>query len=123
MRKVRDVLRLKFDGGQTNRRIARSCQISRPTVPDYLLRFEKAGLTWPAAARLDDAALEGKLFPPAPVASTAQRAAPDWSQVHRELRCRGVTLTLLWHEYKAACCISDCLPGSFSNCFTRNGQR
>jgi len=123
MRKVRDVLRLKFDGGQTNRRIARSCQISRPTVSDYLLRFEKAGLTWPAAARLDDAALEGKLFPPAPVASTAQRAAPDWSQVHRELRCRGVTLTLLWHEYKAACCISDCLPGSFSNCFTRNGQR
>ena len=102
MRKVRDVLRLKFDGGQTNRRIARSCQISRPTVSDYLLRFEKAGLTWPAAALLDDAALEGKLFPPAPVASTAERAAPDWSQVHRELRRKGVTLTLLWHEYKAA---------------------
>ena len=49
MRKVREVLRLKFDGGQTNRRIARSCHISRPTVSDYLLRFEKAGLQIVAA--------------------------------------------------------------------------
>jgi transposase len=102
MRKVREVLRLKFDGGQTNRRIARSCHISRPTVSDYLLRFEKAGLEWPAAAALDDATLEQKLFAPVPVAPIAGRAVPDWSQVHRELRRKGVTLTLLWHEYKAA---------------------
>ena len=32
----------------------------------------------------------------------AERAAPDWSLVHRELRRKGVTLTPLWHEYKAA---------------------
>jgi len=49
MRKIREILRLKFDGGQTNRRIARSCHISRPTVADYLLRFEEAGLEWLAA--------------------------------------------------------------------------
>jgi transposase len=102
MRKVREVLRLKFEGGQTNRRIARSCQISRPTVSDYLLRFGKAGLTWPAAAALDDATLEHKLFPPVAVAPTAERAVPDWSHVHRELRRKGVTLMLLWHEYKGA---------------------
>jgi transposase len=102
MRKVREVLRLKFEGGQTNRRIARSCRISRPTVSDYLLRFEKAGLQWPAAAALDDATLEQKLFAPVAVAPIAGRAVPDWSQVHHELRRKGVTLTLLWHEYKAA---------------------
>jgi len=102
MRKVREVLRLKFDGGQTNRRIARSCQISRPTVSDYLLRFEKAGLQWPAAAALDDTALEQKLFVPVAVAPTPGRGVPDWSEIHRELRRKGVTLTLLWHEYKAA---------------------
>jgi transposase len=93
---------LKFDGGQTNRRIARSCHISRPSVADYLLRFEEAGLVWPAAATLDDATLERKLFPPTPTASTTERAVPDWGNVHRELRRKGVTLTLLWHEYKAA---------------------
>ena len=102
MRKVREVLRLKFDGGQTNRRIACSCRISRPTVADYLLRFEKAGLHWPDAAALDEVTLEHKLFPPVATAATAERAVPDWSQVHRELRRKGVTLTLLWHEYKAA---------------------
>jgi transposase len=102
MRKIRDVLRLKFDGGQTNRQIARSCRISRPAVADYLLRFEKAGLVWPAAATLDDATLELKLFPPTPAVSSTERAVPDWSSIHRELRRKGVTLTLLWHEYKVA---------------------
>ena len=102
MRKLRDVLRLKFDGGQTNRRIARSCHISRPTVADYLLRFEEARLVWPAAAALDDATLEHKLFPPAPAVSTTERTVPNWHHVHHELRGKGVTLTLLWHEYKAA---------------------
>ena len=101
MRKVREVLRLKFEGGQTNRRIARSCAISRPTVADYLLRFEAAGLEWPAAAALDDTTLEHKLFAPASPAPSAQRAVPDWSHVHQELRRKSVTLTLLWHEYKA----------------------
>jgi transposase len=91
---------LKFDGGQTNRRIARSCHISRPAVADYLLGFDKAGLVWPAAAALDDATLEHTLFPPAPAPSTPQRPVPDWGEVHRELRRKGVTLTLLWHEYK-----------------------
>ena len=102
MRKIREILRLKFDGGQTNRRIARSCHVGRPTVADYLLRFEEAGLTWPAAEALDDTALEHKLFPPAPAAATPQRPVPDWGEVHRELRRKGVTLTLLWHEYKLA---------------------
>jgi transposase len=102
MRKIKEILRLKFEGGQTNRRIARSCHISRPTVADYLLRFEEAGLTWLAAQALDNATLEHKLFPPAPVAATEQRPVPDWGEVHRELRRKGVTLTLLWHEYKVA---------------------
>jgi len=102
MRKIRDVLRLKFEGGQTNRRIARSCHISRPSVADYLLRFQEAGLEWPAAAALDDATLEAKLFPPAPAVSSAQRPVPNWGHVQRELRRAGVTLTLLWHEYKTA---------------------
>jgi transposase len=102
MRKVREVLRLKFEGGQTNRRIARSCHISRPTVADYLLRFEAAGLEWPGAGALDDISLEHKLFAPASPAPSSPRAVPDWNHVHQELRRKSVTLTLLWHEYKAA---------------------
>ncbi len=33
---------------------------------------------------------------------TCERPVPQWSHVHKELRRKGVTLTLLWHEYKAA---------------------
>lgn len=102
MRKIKEVLRLKFESELTNRRIARSCGIGRPTVAEYLRRFEEAGLAWPAAAELDDATLERKLFPPPPWIPSSERAVPDWPHVHRELRRKGVTLALLWHEYKAA---------------------
>ena len=102
MRKIKEVLRLKFETDLSNRRIARCCHISRPAVRAYLSRFEKAGLSWPAAAELDDATLEHKLYPPPPALPASERTVPDWTQIHRELRRKGVTLTLLWHEYKAA---------------------
>ncbi|HDR8990749.1 TPA: hypothetical protein QDA93_003383 [Burkholderia vietnamiensis] len=49
---------------------------------------------------MDDAALEAVLFPPAPP-SNQPRPQPDWPIVHRELGKKGVTLDLLWNEYKA----------------------
>ena len=101
MRKIKEVLRLKFETDLSHRRIARCCHISRPSVTEYLTRFEEAGLSWPAAAGLDDAALEQKLYPPAPTLPATERTVPDWPYVHRELRRKSVTLTLLWHEYKA----------------------
>jgi transposase len=102
MRKIKDVLRLKFEAGLSNRRIAGSCGISRTAVAEYLGRFEEAGLSWPAAGELDDTLLERKLYPPAVALPAGERPVPDWSLVHKELRRKGVTLTLLWHEYKAA---------------------
>lgn len=101
MRKLKDVLRLKFETDLSHRQIARSCHVSRPAVAQYLSRFEAAGLSWPAAVQLDDATLERKLYPPVAALLGAERAVPDWTHVHRELRRQGVTLTLLWHEYKA----------------------
>jgi transposase len=71
-------------------------------VADSLLRFQQAGLEWPAAAALDDATLQAKLFPAAPAVSSAQRPVPDWDHVHREVRRASVTFMLLWHEYKTA---------------------
>jgi transposase len=102
MRKIKDVLRLKFDSGLSNRQIARSSGIGRPTVKEYLRRFEDAGLCWPAAEELDDATLERQLFPPPPSIPPSERAVPDWSHIREELRRKGVTLFLLWQEYKAA---------------------
>ena len=101
MRKVREVLRLHYAAGLSTRAIARSLKVSPATVGKYIRRAEVQGLSWPLPEPLDDAALERRLFP-APVLSATQRPLPQWSEVHRELRQKDVTLALVWQEYKAA---------------------
>jgi transposase len=49
---------------------------------------------------LTEPELELLLFPP-PSAADVKRPEPDWNHVHQELRRAGVTLGLLWQEYKA----------------------
>ncbi len=67
MRTIRDVLRLRFDAGLSERQTARSLGVPRTTVQDYTARFRASGLTWPVAAGLDDGALEQVLFARVPV--------------------------------------------------------
>jgi transposase len=102
MRKVRDVLRLKFEGGLSERVIARSLSLSNGSVNSYLQRARMAGLRWPLPDDCDDGALELLLFPLAPARAAQARPAPDWTAVDKELRRKGVTLALLWEEYRAA---------------------
>jgi transposase len=101
MRKVREVLRLALAGGLNQRQVARSLSLSPTTVGEYLRRAESAGLTWPLPD-LDDAQLEGRLYPIVARGQADTRAIPDWAAVHRELKRKGVTLLLLWQEHKAA---------------------
>jgi transposase len=99
MRKIKELLRLKALG-QSPKAMAESLGIGQNTVRRYLRRAEKAELDWPLPPDLGDAALEALLFPPPPTAGVA-RPVPDWAEVQRELRRKGVTLQLLWLEYKA----------------------
>ena len=101
MRKIREVLRLYHAAGLSTRAIARSLKVSPATVGKHLHRAQVQGLTWPLPESLDDAALERRLFVSSAPSSTTQRPVPDWSEIHRELRHKGVTLALLWQEYKA----------------------
>jgi transposase len=101
MRKIKEILRLKFEACQGQRQIARSCGVGKTSVAECLARFSRSGLSWPQAGQLDEAVLEHKLYPPAPVLGGDRRPLPHWPTVHRELRRKGVTLTLLWHEYKS----------------------
>jgi transposase len=102
MRKIKDVLRLKWEGGLSNRQIAQSCALARPTVTEDLCRAAAAGLAWPFPADLDEGALEPLLFPPRAAVRAEPRSVPDWAAVHQELKRKGVTLGRLWQEYKAA---------------------
>ena len=62
MRKVREVLRLRFELGCSQRQIQASTGLSKGSVCDYLKRATAAGLAWDAASSLTDAEVEGRLF-------------------------------------------------------------
>ena len=102
MRCVREILRLKHERGASDRAIARSTGLARSTVSDYPGASAAAGLGWPLPATLTDAVLEALLFAKAGAPpGTRRKAEPDWPAIHRELRRAGVTLMLLWQEYRA----------------------
>jgi transposase len=101
MRNLRDVLRLKYETQLPLRAIAQACRLGLGTVSTYLQRAAAAGLTWPVPDDLDDAALEARLFTRPSVPATRDRALPNWATLHQELKKPGVTLTLLWQEYRA----------------------
>jgi transposase len=69
-------------------------------VAEYVRRAQAAGLSWPLPATLDEPTLEQQLFATAHRTPAARRPMPDWATVYRELKRKGVTLFLLWQEYK-----------------------
>ena len=68
MRKVKEVLRLRFDLGRRHDKIVRSCSIGQSTVHRYIERATNAGLNWPLPEDYDDQRLDALLFPHAPFA-------------------------------------------------------
>ena len=100
MRKIKEVLRLKWANDLSDRKIAKSCNISRPAVANYVERAEQAGLSWPLPDTLTDAELERLLFPTLHKSSDRDRVPPDLLKVHQELQKKNVTLFLLWQEYR-----------------------
>jgi transposase len=101
MRRIRDLLRLKFAQGLSDRAIATSLGLGKGSVSSYLRRARDAGLSWPLPEGLDDDSLELLLFPASPSLPSAERPIPDWAAVDKELRRSGVTRMLLWQEYRA----------------------
>ena len=100
MRKIAEVLRLKWECGLSNRAVARRCSISHSTVAEYLRRAQEAGLSWPLPADLGEDTLFELLFPTASPSGTRIIPCPDWPMVRTELRKKNVTLRLLWVEYR-----------------------
>ena len=99
MRKIEEVLRLKYEAQRTHREIAASCNISPSTVSEYVMAAKVAGLSWPLPAEMTDEQLNKRLFPERKRASS-KIPQPDWAHVHRELKRKSVTLSLLWVEYR-----------------------
>jgi transposase len=100
MRKIRDVLRLKFEVQLSHGKIAAATGVSKGAVTNTVQRAVQKGLSWPLPADLDDSRLEALLY--AQAAPRREYALPDYALIHQELKRKGVTLQLLWEEYEAA---------------------
>jgi transposase len=100
MRKFKEVLRLKYEHGLTNRKIAKSCAMSHVTVGKYLTLAENAGITWPLPDDIDDGQLEQRLYRKVPRPDSQQPVMPQMEYLFKELKRKHVTLQLLWYEYK-----------------------
>lgn len=100
MRKITEVLRLKFQAKLSHQKIARAVGLSKGAVNKYVSLAQAQGLAWPLPEGLDEAALEARLYPPR--ATSTDSARPDYPHIHQELKRKGVTLQLLWSEYVAS---------------------
>lgn len=101
VRKIKEIMRLKYEAGLSNRAIAGACKVSNSTVGEYLRRAQSAGIGWPLND-IGEEELYAKLFPEKPeVPLQCKKKMPDWEKVQNEKRRKGVTLQLLWQEYKA----------------------
>lgn len=100
MRKIREVLRLKFEAGLSDSAIAGAIGGARSTVQECVRRAREAGIGWPLPEGMDEVALHARLYRrDAPLSRSPQ---PDFTKLHAELKRPGVTRLLLWQEYKAA---------------------
>jgi len=100
MRKVKDVLRLKFEAGLSHRDIGKCLNLGPATVSEVLTRFKSSDLSWPLPDDYSDKQLENTLYTTA-VAKRNKRL-PDFIQMREELKRKGMTKLLLWQEYCSA---------------------
>lgn len=102
MRKIKEILRLKFEAGLSHERIAAATgglEGGGDQVP--AARPRGAGTLAAAGGHGRRAQLEALLFPRAP-RLVVRYAEPDLARIHQELKRKGVTLQLLWEEYDEA---------------------
>jgi transposase len=99
MRKIKEVLRLKYELGKSQREIKHICGIGKTTVQEYINRATAAGLIWPLPPEMTEEELEKRLFP---VETVRQETKPPigFGYLYEELKRPNVTLALLWAEYK-----------------------
>lgn len=97
MKNIKTLSRMYLVDKQSKRKIASITGIPYSTVHDNIALVQAKGLTWSQIDAMSEATLEQVLSE-----SDKQRPLPDWGFIEKELKRPGVTLQLLWHEFKEA---------------------
>lgn len=98
MKDTKEILRLGLQGKLSQRKISASVGVGKTTVQETLSRATEMGLTWEKASSLRSRQIVDLLFPASPEATS--QASPDFAWVRKELHRKGVTLQLVWLEYR-----------------------
>ena len=99
MRKIKDILRLRFVAGLSIRQISSSTKTSVGAIQKLLARAKKLGLSWPLPEELDDNQLDQLFYPAADTRASSRYQVPEWPVIHQELKRKEMTKQLLWEEY------------------------
>ena len=101
VRKIKEVLRLHINCGMGPREISRSLSISPATASNYINGAKEANLIYSRITGMDEEELTQIIKGEKSGSERKSRPQPNWKQIHGEMKKKGVTLQLLWEEYKA----------------------
>jgi len=101
MKKIKEILKLRFITDISFRQISRAVNVPRTTVSDYCKRFEITKQTLDGLLEMEEETIYQLLFPEKKLPNTHKdRPLPDVATIHKEIPKKGVTFELLWIEYK-----------------------
>lgn len=98
-KKIREILRLKFESKLHHRTIARIVNSSPGSISRYTRPFQQQGLTWIQLETMTDDGINDILHKNKSIRSKQDFVEPDFKRIHQELKLKTVTLQLLWEEY------------------------
>lgn len=99
MRQLRELLRLRLHAELSMRQVKDSLRISLGVVQKVTSKAQAQNLNWEAIEKLDDQQLARLFYPASDTRVSGDFELPDWVDVHREMRRKGMTKHLLWEEY------------------------
>lgn len=97
MRKIKEILRLKFEKGLSQKQIAKSIKVAKSTVQACLSKAKRANISWPLSEEVSEKQLELLLY--SKDVKQLGSSFPDFVYIFKELKRKGVTLMQLWKEY------------------------
>ena len=99
MRQLKEVLRLSYSAGLSIRKISASTKISVGSIQNILKLAAQLNITWPLPEDWDDQVLALKFYPRSDAQPSTKFQELVWTDVHMELKKKGLTKQLLWEEY------------------------
>lgn len=100
MRKLKEILRLRLQGGLSLRQIERSTGLSVGAVQKVVAKARVENLDWTTVDAFSEAELNALFYGSTPGGKDSRFAVPDWGDIYMELATPEVTKLLLWEEYK-----------------------